>query len=365
MDRSTGLTTGTGATMNIGGAYATWLNAYTALGAVKFYVKNTGTYVITSGITVNGNWIGYTTTRGDNGKTTLQASTTSNMIMLTMNGGENSLNNFIFDCNNLSNCSGVNLSGYWGNATNIKVINYTGSYGISSLTTELTNCEITSGSGSGNALVIGPATGYVSGCYIHDTATNGISGAGGIITNNIIANITGSTNSGINLGANSPAVATNNTIYNTAGDCIKLSDASQQINMTIVTGNLLVSCGGYGLNATGGAYFSSPFLDGNAYYATTSGNRHLMDDITMSTNVSNGASPYTNIYDVSLSANPFVNAAGGNFSLNTTTGGGANARGASVPQSWPNLVTTSSNPSIGAVQPQTTTISGGSYAFGQ
>lgn len=364
LERATGLTTGVGATMNIGGAFATPQAAYNALGAVKYYVKNTATYTVTSGISVQGTWIGYTTTRGDNGRPTIQGSTTSNMTLFALAGGSFSLSNFIFDCNSLTNCQGVDFHvGFWGNATNFKVMNYTGTNGVVGGSTEITNCEVTAGTGTG--IAINEGVGIVDGCYVHDTATNGIAAVGAIAFNNIVTNITGTGHYGISATNGTIMSLTNNTVYNTAGDCIVLANEPQQLNMTIAVNNVLVSCGGYGINSTSGSYYASSFLDGNAFYACVSGNRHQLDDTVWSSSDSHGAAPYTNVHDIILTTSPFVNAGAGNFALNSVSGGGAAILGLGVPQTWSGLGGTTSYPSMGAPQPNVVTITGGSFSFGQ
>src|SRR5580658_5068799 len=93
LDRSPG--TGTGATMNIGGALATVAQAYTnSVPSNTVYVKATGSYTVTTALVISlqsnsspGNpfsIIGYTSTRGDNGQFTWTTATNSiNLINLT------------------------------------------------------------------------------------------------------------------------------------------------------------------------------------------------------------------------------------------------------------------------------------------
>ena len=54
--------------------------------------------------------------------------------------------------------------------------------------------------------------------------------------------------------------------------------------------------------------------------------------------------------NATLTADPFVSAAGGNFALNNTAGGGAAARGVGWPSTWPGLATTVNDQDTGAVQ---------------
>lgn len=109
--------------------------------------------------------------------------------------------------------------------------------------------------------------------------------------------------------------------------------------------NLAYGNGGYGWNwATNGtldtaveAAFSAPFVFHNAYGGNTSGAR--------------GGLAIAGVGDVTLTADPFTNAAGRDYSLNATAGGGAAARAAGCPGPFPGGTTTGYR-DIGAVQHQ-------------
>lgn len=64
----------------------------------------------------------------------------------------------------------------------------------------------------------------------------------------------------------------------------------------------------------------------------------------------NAVSPYANVFDVILTADPFVSKSTNDFRLNTTAGGGAACRGHGVPTSWPGNSLTTSAPDMGAAQ---------------
>jgi hypothetical protein len=66
---------------------------------------------------------------------------------------------------------------------------------------------------------------------------------------------------------------------------------------------------------------------------------------------------------VTLTADPFTDAANGDFTLNSTAGGGAELRGAGWPSALPGLSGTS-HPDIGAYQSQVGGGSGGSGSGG-
>ena len=74
-----------------------------------------------------------------------------------------------------------------------------------------------------------------------------------------------------------------------------------------------------------------------------------MDD-TGTVNPIDAFAPYTNVIDVALTVSPFVNAAGNDFRLNGTAGGGAAATGTG----WPGTFLSNAHVgsmSFGALQP--------------
>ncbi len=108
----------------------------------------------------------------------------------------------------------------------------------------------------------------------------------------------------------------------------------------ILVNNIFVSAGGYALNYSSGANTRLQSIQNNAFYLSTTGN------------YSTGANAVlTHFGDILLTANPFTNSAGGDYSLNNTAGGGALCRAAGIPSSWPVLSTTSYH-DVGAAQTQ-------------
>lgn len=76
---------------------------------------------------------------------------------------------------------------------------------------------------------------------------------------------------------------------------------------------------------------------------------------------STGTVTTKNIGFISLSADPFTNASGGDFSLNNNGGGGASLRGLSL--AFPTTISTTAYPDVGAVQHQDVTKPTVSYTF--
>jgi hypothetical protein len=355
VDRTTGLTAGTGVTLNIGGALKT-INQLSAVmvNSNKAYVKADGTYTTTSAITfANGGRLStYTSSRADEGQATLQGVTTTGIAFL--NVGSLQIRNLIVDCNSLTGTTGISGANY---LVNVKVKNY-GTYGIRSLVNSaygfFLGCEVTGGlSAATNGISIagtnGNSVGYqVLGCNVHDGFGGGIdiSGAqGASAMKNIVSNMTG-----IGITGASQSV-TDNTVYGCGSHGIRINGGAY----LACYGNLLVNNGGYGFSSSA-AFPAAPQYDGNAYYNNTLGTRQNLDDVTGI----NAIAPYTNTQDIILTANPFTNAAGNDFTINNTAGGGAALRGKGRINRWPGLTITG-YPDFGAVQHQD--ISGGSYMF--
>ncbi len=120
-----------------------------------------------------------------------------------------------------------------------------------------------------------------------------------------------------------------NVFYGGASDGIKAySTGGRQsaLTYTDITNSIFMNNGGYGINFVGQV---DPMLFGrsNAFYGNTSG----QCSVSMA-NIEG---------TVTLTGDPFTNAAGGDFSLNNTTGAGAACRAAGFPSLMPDGVNTS------------------------
>jgi hypothetical protein len=124
VDRSTGLTAGTGATLKIGGALATLGTLNSVMIASNLaYIKGTGftstatlTWSITvapTGATAYTRLVGYTTTRGDAGRCLLTLQTNTGLTGMSLTGNGISLENFSVDCGSLGTSSGIVVSHRW------------------------------------------------------------------------------------------------------------------------------------------------------------------------------------------------------------------------------------------------------------
>jgi hypothetical protein len=379
VDRSTGLTSGTGVTINVGGAFNTPnAAAAVAVSGNKVFLKATATYTTTTNINFTAGasggsqfkFIGYTSTRTDGGRATLQMVTSTGLTVLSIANGAVA-SNIIVDCNSLATCSGISITS-GGILFNDTVKNYA-TAGIvanpgNSSVSMIVNNEVTGGtSSSGIGIKLTASSGstaaFIANNYVHDGAGTGISCANSVscfVAQNIVASQSGATSEGILLPGNANALVLSNTVYNSGQDGI-----NSGLTNSIILNNVLTNNGRYGLNNTNTAFPAQPIYDGNAYFSNTTAARNGIDDVTISSSNPNGVNAYTNTKDVTLSFDPFVSKGTGNFSLNSTGGGGSALKqtgliGSFVGNSLTNYI------DFGAVQAQASAASaGGSFVFGQ
>jgi len=329
---------GTGITMNIGGALITIGQALTNMTVAEHicYVK-VGTYNLTTALATsvggatffNSRLTGYNTTRGD-------APTGASRPTIATNGNAiNALNiahqgwvvsNFIIDGAGASRgLIGVNISALYSAIVNCKVKDFdTRGMLVPALADSIIDrCEVT-------ACTQGIRTGgqfAIVNSVIHANTGVGIDAIASTlayIDRCVIANNSGASSDGIS-GIVLGVSIRNCTIYGNGRDGIRNTNPYANLGC-VIQNNLLVSNGGYGLNLSAvRSSVSYPEFAYNAFYNNTSGARN---------NVLAGAG------DVTLTADPFTNAAGGDFSLNTTAGGGAAARAVGFPGVFPGISTT-------------------------
>lgn len=358
MDRSTGLTAGTGVTLNCGGALKTLSQLSSIMvSGNKAFVKAESTYTTTSTITftAGGNnpharIIGYTSSRTDGGKATLQMSSGSSYYGLTLSGNVLILENFIVDANNLTT-SGCITNTSAAQLLNVKCMNYT-NIGLNAISTFL-QVEVTGGSGTPTAGIQTGNAGFYGMPFVHDGVGPGIVNTGSsqlVIWRPIVANMSGATSDCIlNSGVTVEWVA-----HNCGRNGLSAGAASSNWFMFMALSGIATSNGAYGLN---GSTFqcsmpATRFWDGNAFYNNTTAARGNVDDTTGCKQ--NGTAAYTNAFDVTLSGLPYVNAGTLDFSLNNTVGQGLSAQGAGAPTTWPGGSGSMANhPDMGAVQHNT------------
>ncbi len=155
VDRSNGLTAGTGVTLNIGGAFATIQKALDIfVSNNRIYVQDDAIYSISATLTEPSSvgsftgrlrCIGYTTTRGDLGRPTVRTSGAINCWSMRSDGFQ--LENFILDGNSVGLIGLTEGATYETYASNVKCMNFT-SHGFSGQM-HLVGCEAASNGGSG------------------------------------------------------------------------------------------------------------------------------------------------------------------------------------------------------------------------
>ena len=155
---------------------------------------------------------------------------------------------------------------------------------------------------------------------VFSCGSHGFEISGQIFGINIVRNIIrGNTDDGINHTSyndgRTKGLYSDNIIYNNGGSGIEIVSAA--LGLPSIINNIIANNGAYGIESAAGGNDDamSQIIDRNAYYANTSG-------LTI------GVSTETNA--ITLSASPFVDAAGGDFNLNNTAGGGATLRAETV-----------------------------------
>lgn len=365
LDRTVGA--GTGITMNIGGALASVVQAMANTSqSNKIFVRDDGTYVQTASATsgVNGgnnnvtpkNLIqGYSTTRGDSGRATIQLSTNTGLTAINVTSLEWDFYNLIIDCNNLGTSTGISGTSQHF-AQNCLIKNFTKAGIAFNGVSTIQNCEITAGTNAATgAIVLAAATTFVLDCYIHDNACPGINattGSANTFLRNVIANNSGASSDGIinSSGTASPDFIMYNTIYNNGRHGINWSYATYG-GGRVAMGNVLSNNGGYGImaaSAAGNRNYAS--WDGNAFFNNTSGTINNSNDTTV--NKQNGIGPYVSVFNISTTSTPFVNPTAGDWRLNQNGTGGGLIRSLGVPQAWPGLSGNRSWPDFGAIEHQ-------------
>lgn len=362
LDRSPG--TGTGGTLNIGGALKTLtqLNTNMANGH-DAWVKAEATISTAAAInwsftsSTNSFVAGYTTTRGDGGQVTVQASTTSFTIFQVQNNNNLNtfvLSNFILDCNSKSGTGGLATQSFGQTIENINVINYTSAiaFDISQGGSQGIVCRNCWASGGGGTNPTGwkVTANLLGSCFIwcgviNQTGGPGWSVNGGAFINCIAGNISGASSDGWDIQGNSqgPTVLDGCIAYSCGRDGFRWLSSAFGNYGNHYSNLISVLNTGVGFNNTltaipsGGIYID---------YCYTYGNGTQVTGLTLGSHC------------VAGSGDPFVAGVSNNYAINSTAGSGAAARGAGYPGVTPFFGTGFRD--IGAVQhqdtPTTTTV---------
>lgn len=365
--------TGTGITMNIGGALdlAQTANSFATANNVV-YGKSTGSNTFTSAMTIAldssaapatpYSFIGYTTTRGDNGQVTWTTSTNSiTLIEFTQ------AKNVIFQNINFTTSAGTPGKGInaktTGNSFQIFLINckltgftigITGDFnvdwsidGLFVINTRITGCS--------SHGIINTGTTYLLGTILDNNGGDGLRWSTGspwtshtvVILKSILYKNTGNglnvigTNSG---GTTFPTftIDHSNISTNTVSGVLmgNVNNPGAQITNSIFDAN-----GAYGID-TSGSSGSLPILGyNNAFYNNT-------------TAATRGV--FAGIGTITLSGSPYTNLATLNFALNNTSGAGAALKATAFPGVMQSGGTGYAD--VGALQSQATA-GGGQFGF--
>lgn len=325
VDRNCTTAAGALGVINIGGCLATISKvAVPAVAGNIVYVKATGTYSVGTGLSfTNGgataNFIrllGYTTTRGDVGPVTVQAS--AGITILTV-AAYTEVQNFVLDGNS-QNTNGLRLNGNFSQALNVWCKNLGNSWGINAAANNnqvigctVSGCDITEAyqvDGSSPLFVDCVATGNTN-CIGFN-----LDGSLHTLIRCVAANSTGASSHGFVLGA---TFGTNSWLVNClsyamGGSGINISATANSADGLFILNSIFYGNSGFGI--TSGSLYNWNNANFNAFGANTSGARNNF-----------AAGPN----DITLTADPTVAGASNNFALNTTAGGGALLRATGVP----------------------------------
>ena len=333
LDRS--VATGTGITMNIGGAFLTLGNIGSTTATIpvngnRIFIK-AGTYIQTT-VTTNvsgGGWSkgidiyieGYNTVRGDMGTPpVLQADgVIINFSMINLFGSIGIVKNIHFNGNNRTGSKGINLQTP-GAVFNCIFTNCVNSGVAGSAGTFAYNCIASGCSGSSAYREINCFN-----CVAH-TCTGigfGIGLPGGTLSRCIAYNCSGGTTDGFSINSRDMEVI-NCTSYNSGRDGFRTGSPS-------VANIMFINCisednAGIGFNNannTAGINFINCAAFSNA------------------TDFSIGTSTYNkNLNPITYTASAFTAPGSGNFSLNSAAGGGALLKASGIPGVFPGGLTT-------------------------
>lgn len=347
VDRSTGLTAGTGVTLNIGGALASPGLAFAkSVSGNTIYLKYSATpYTISTSTAGSGgplkyiqdqNFIGYDTTRSlsntDANRPTIKAGVNSISILTGVDAfsRRNRFRNFILDGDQPTRSSvngfyGLSAGGDQAYAELVKVVNCTTGFHTVS---HCFRCEAASCTDGFNSCTVHTA------CISRSNSGRGYRGQGGQVYMLCLAYS--------NTGVGFDTEAFGGTFIN----CTSVSNGSHGFNTQNDSRTQ-----GYSVNS---------IAVGNGGYGWNSGSGHTLKSCASKSNTGGRTSGSPQDLDaVTLTVDPFTNSGSSDFSLNNTAGGGADCRAAGFPGVFPGGLTTGYL-DIGAVQHQDSGGGGGS-----
>lgn len=328
---------GAAGVINIGGAFLTLGKAFGVVETGNFIWVAGGSYAITTGLTLPGSNVpstnpmsvyGYNTVRGDANaynSTRPVISTTSAITILTTSDGNVDIENLTFSTSGGTPAvNGVVFGGNTDRGAFMRNVFVTGPFttiGIDAFSACIELCEVTGmTTGTPTAAIRYGSYSHFTNCFLHDCAcpllkANG--NAGTTVIGGTYARATGANGFGIDGNdAITPLIVIGANFYNNSQDDIRCTNSYQAVSVENCIFCVNVS-GKYGINVGQSRLFSQGINNYNFFYLTNGG-------LARSGLVA-GAN------DVTLSGNPFTNAASNNFALNGTLGAGSSCRAAAFP----------------------------------
>ena len=364
-DKACGTASSTGGTGNLGGGLATIPTAIGLVVANNIIHVKAGTYTATSasigGPTVTCTFIGYQSTHKDGGTkplitTSANSTTVDNLIKFTTSGIWVIFDNFEFSCTagTPGSCFVINTTHWTVGALALNrckahgfadiINNEDGTYWVIG-TLFCFSCEFYSSQYFYNAGG-GPGL-YVEcwGCYLHDFTKDIFGGSPGPATallDRCILTNSGAANYMATVSGTASQIYRNTIFYKAGGKAIFVPSAATNFAPSCLRMENCIVWGGtyaFDTSAPGSAtqaWGFSRFQKNNAIGGQSSGRA------TSTFATGDG--------EITLTADPFTNGPGGDFSLNSTAGGGALLKAAGFNNSIPGITNAAGKLDVGAVQ---------------
>jgi len=323
--------------------------------------KNGVTYTVTDTVTHNISgyvrFEGYTTSPGDGGFATLQGPATGTAAsLLVFSATNNELQYFILDQNGdagTASTGGLHITAAGTTVKNVRVKNMWRAgfliEGASYLEScEAHSCNVDDANDYGGFKIVEESV--LVRCWSHDNGPGAGDSEGVVVTADSTEPVTFiefvSENNGAN-GVEIPVshafvVFINCTFVNNVESGLEMNGLTVTTRSTIIAQNCIFSDNGqYGVEYDTDDARGYPYIDIPGFYSNTSG-----ETVNVNASFISGA--------ITFSANPLTDAANGNVALNSTAGGGVDAKGVGrdtfLQDSAIYSATTSASRDIGAAQ---------------
>lgn len=343
VDRAICTGVGVSGVINIGGALKTFQSFPTTIGSIttlQAYIKAESTITVTSRPDYQSQtyvtFIGYTTTRGDNGQVSITTSNGTDRLMLMRGSGGLTLQNIAFSDTSSTRHVGVELlsSISYIAITNCSFTGHTNGIlmdsGVICYQGLIKQVTVTSCTGAG--IVLTQFNGFIDDCYVHGNTGDGIDiNANSLqhltISRSVVrANAIGINNTAVGTTTASGSMFIKNCaiVSNSSHGIVHAKSTITTAVMLFLENNIIYGNGGFGVTMDNSSTFNLPswnqFGACNAFGSNTSGDRSKFPSLPG---------------DVALTANPFTSDSTGDFSLNNTSGGGPVCKAAGFPSTFP------------------------------